>query len=177
MEKIEKCCNAGFHVWNILSWAKMLYLTGEFEYNEKLKAICSKDERNSILRTILNDLKISDSYYYEKLLIKEEQYTELFSVCKKHNVKILEYYQYFVNSNRDEAIGMYFNECIKKASTLSGRSSYNRLCTAISDFGKCYGSDAALKIIESLKVNHKRQPAFIDELCTIERKLKNFHKE
>ena len=147
---------------------------GELDFNEKLKAICGKDEWNSILRTILDELKISDSYYYEKLLIKEEQYTELFLVCKKHK-KILEYYQYFINSNRNEAIDMYFEECIKKASTLSGRSSYNRLCTAISDFGKCYGLDEALKIIECLKNNHKRQPAFIDELCTIERKLKKFH--
>jgi len=146
---------------------------GEFEYNEKLKTICSEDEWNNTLRVILDYLRKNNSYHYETILVKEQQYKELFSVCKKNKGKILKYYPYFTETDRDEAITIFFEECIKEASQLCARNAYNRLCLTIGEFGKCYGLEEALKITECLKNNHRRKPAFVDELCSVERKLKN----
>lgn len=149
---------------------------GEFDYNEKLEAICTKEEWNNVLRTILDDLRNNNSYHYENLLVKEQQYKELFLFCKKERKEIFKYYSYFTETNREEAIAMFFEECIEEASQLNGRSSYNKLCATIYEFGKCYGLDEALRIIECLKASHRRKPAFIDELCAVERRLKNYLK-
>ncbi len=105
---------------------------------------------------------------YERILVKEEQLDELFSVCQMFKFKILEYYPYFVKNNKEAAQKLFYGEAVREASTLYDRNGYNKLCQKILNFGKVYGQDKAQEIIDVLKVNHKRQRAFIDELMRIE---------
>ena len=147
-------------------------IDGHFDYNEQLKEICSADEWKKQLRIIIDAVKIKNLYRYTELLIKEQQFDELFVLCKNHNYKILEFYSYFAFSHREEAAQMFFKEAINHASKLCDRRGYNELCNTIKDFGKYYGADKAVKIIDVLKINHKRQRAFLDELRKIESSLR-----
>ncbi len=141
---------------------------GEFSYIEQLKEICTNEEWKKILSDIIDKIKKKSQFDYERILVKEEQFDELFSVCQKFKFKILEYYPYFAKNNKEAAQKLFYSEAVREASILHDRSGYNKLCQKILNFGKVYGQDKAQEIIDVLKANHKRQRAFIDELMHIE---------
>lgn len=139
----------------------------ELEYLDKLKRICDNDEWKQKLGDVLSYLKNENRYSYKSVLIKENMIDDLFEMCKERPADILELHKYFTNKHTEEAKSLFKAEAIKEASGLSSRAQYQGLCAKISKFGECYSKEDMMKIINILRVDHKRQRAFIDELNKI----------
>ena len=146
--------------------AKELLISGNIEFYEDLKELYINEWdsfypklKNEFVEKGLNKLNL-----YPQILIKENDLEELLEFIRADVRRIGEYDELLINDYKDdvdEIYCFYINEISKLA---SNRKEYKKVCKIIKRYRELFGDIKTYKIVRELQVQHKKRPAFIDEL-------------
>ena len=146
--------------------AKELLISGNIEFYEDLKELYINEWdsfypklKNEFVEKGLNKLNL-----YPQILIKENDLEELLEFIRADVRRIGEYDELLINDYKDdvdEIYCFYINEISKLA---SNRREYKKVCKIIKRYRELFGDIKTYKIVRELQVQHKKRPAFIDEL-------------
>ena len=101
---------------------------------------------------------------YPQILIKENDLEELLEFIRADVRRIGEYDELLIKDYKDdvdEIYCFYINEISKLA---SNRKEYKKVCKIIKRYKELFDDIKTYKIVRELQVQHKKRPAFIDEL-------------
>ncbi|EIJ82206.1 hypothetical protein PB1_04710 [Bacillus methanolicus PB1] len=141
---------------NMLYYLKLKKLYQQEEWKEVLKGIVERFEKQQY-----------QSFVYEKILIEEILVVQLLEYCKRNNSRIADLYQYFIKDFFDEVNTLFVNYIKQSAEEAANRRQYKNVCSMIKTFKKACGKTNVHRLIEDLKQQNKRRPAFLDELRKI----------
>ncbi|WP_033826562.1 hypothetical protein NST54_13490 [Caldifermentibacillus hisashii] len=127
------------------------------------------DEWPQLLTKILADFEQRQyiPHTYIEIVIEEKRYDKLLEYCKRHIYYIESYYQYLINDYYEETKELFRMYIEKIACQASNRSQYRKVCHIIQTYKNNFGKNQAQSLINELKQENKRRPAFIDELSKI----------
>lgn len=179
------------HTWGLDKWKKPRYeaykamrdiknqealgkeflLRGHLEYYEDLKEL-HKEDYNKFYSSLKEELRAKtgtgEYSVFRKLVEKENDIEELMNIVRKEPDTLSKYIKLLMNTYGDEVLVLYRNNIEKRAEKACARNRYRDVCYMITDYRR-YENEKSVKIlIEKLKKEHKRRPAFIDELSKIE---------
>lgn len=142
---------------------------GDFTYYGKLKQLYDMDEWPKISAKILANFEqrqyIPDTYL--QIVIEEKRYDKLLEYCKRHIHYIESYYQHIITDYYEETKELFRMYIEKMACLASNRLQYRKVCRIIRTYKDNFGKNQAQSLVNELKQENKRRPAFIDELSKI----------
>lgn len=144
---------------------RFLY-SGDYSYYEPLAGMYRPDEWNRVSEVIIAHFE-QGSYLpaaYVKILIHEKRYEKLLNYCRNHPYEIENLHPYLAKTYPDEVKRIFTATIENGAAGSSNRSQYRQVCYKIRTFKKACGKRAADALIQKLKQQYARRPAFIDEL-------------
>ncbi|MCL2520080.1 MAG: hypothetical protein FWE37_03610 [Spirochaetaceae bacterium] len=156
--------------------AKELLLAGYFEYFTKYKTLIKVKEWPLLRKELLSAIKKlkDDSDYtwfkysgteplYTKVLIAEEMWRELLAYCDKNKGFIPHYAHLLLPYYSDETESIFTIYILESAQKASDRKRYKAVVELVKSYQKTFNKNA-VELLEKLRKDHARQPAFIDEL-------------
>lgn len=179
------------HTWGVDKWKKLRYeaykamrdnknqealgkeflLRGNFEYYEDLKELHKEDYDNfySNFKEELRAKTGTGEYsVFRKLIEKENDIEELMNIVRKEPDTLSKYIKLLMNTYGDEVLVLYRKNIENRAENACARNMYKDVCYMITDYRRYENEKSVKMLIEKLKKEHKRRPAFIDELSKIE---------
>lgn len=157
---------------DMINLAKELFLDGNFNYYDELKALYKGNERE-IYEELKDKLKYNKNSFnwkikemYLKLIVLENDLDEIMSYVREDNSYIEKYADILVNKFYDEVKDVYINLIKKEAEAANCRSSYNTVCHSIKRAHVLFKDDINI-LVKEFYITYKRKPAFIDELNNI----------
>ena len=146
--------------------AKDLLIDGNIAFYEEIKELYInewdsfyKELKNEFVKKGLNKLN-----FYPQILIKENDLEELLEFVRDDVRRIGDYDELLIKDYKDdvdEIYSFYINEMSKLA---SNRREYKKVCRIIKRYKELFGDLKTYNIVRQLQVQHKKRPAFIDEL-------------
>jgi hypothetical protein len=152
------------------SLAPEFVMAGNFDYYLKLKSLYKTAAWPAVLERILVMMekdRYARSDIYVKILIQEHLTDRILRYCQKYNSSITELYKHLLpehSSDVEQIFLQYIRSCAQEASS---RGAYNKVCGIIEYYAKARGKKRAEAIIQELREQHRRQPAFLDELTRV----------
>lgn len=149
--------------------ALQLLFENHFEYYSKLKSLYPLSEWKEILQGIVNyfENKSYQSSVYLKILIEEDLKERLIQYCNKNLYSIEHLYPYLIEDYYEEVCYLYEKYIESEASMSSNRKQYKGVCKLIKSYKKVFGDSNAKRLINNLRAEYERRPAFLDELSKI----------
>ena len=151
--------------------AKESLIRGKFEYYEDLKTL-HKEDYNSFYSAIKEELKAKTGMWenstFRKLIEKENDIQEIMEIVRKEPNKLSKYIKCLMDRYSDEVLALYRKYIKDEAEKAYTRERYRAVCYMIVDYRKYESEQRINELIIELKIQHKRRPAFIDELSKIE---------
>lgn len=151
--------------------AKEFLFKGHFEYYEDLKELHEEDY-NSFYSDLKQQLKAKtgtgEYSIFRKLIEKENDVEEMIDIVRKEPDAIPKYIKLLMHTHGDEVLVLYRNNIENRAEKACARNMYRDVCYMISDYRRYESEQSVNEFIGKLKMEHKRRPAFIDELSKIE---------
>ena len=179
------------HTWGLDKWKKPRYeaykamrdiknqealgkeflLRGNFEYYEDLKEL-HKEDYNNFYSNFKEELRAKtgtgEYSVFRRLIEKENDIEELMNIVRKEPDTLSKYIKMLMNTYGDEVLVLYRNNIENRAEKACDRNMYRDVCNMITDYRRYENKKSVKMLIEKLKKEHKRRPAFIDELRKIE---------
>ncbi|WP_291579603.1 SWIM zinc finger family protein [Clostridium sp. UBA6640] len=150
--------------------AKELLFDGDFEYYKELKSLVTGD-KSGFYNKLKEELKISHTWMskdiYLKLIIDENDLDEIMEIVRKNPETIEDYASMLIDKFKDEVLEIYESHIKLQADRSSSRNQYQGICRMLKRYEKIAGSGDKQRIVNELKILHKRRPAFLDELRKI----------
>ncbi|NLW40448.1 MAG: hypothetical protein GXY96_05920 [Tissierellia bacterium] len=150
--------------------ARKLFLEGNFEYYEELKAMHKGREKELYNEILVKIRKGRDWYWnnlYVKLIVYENDLEELLNYVKNNLHQIEEYANILFEKYPDEVIDIYKDYILSTAKAASNRSKYRNVCSIIERYSEFVSVENLKDIINKLRSLYKNRPAFLDELSKI----------
>lgn len=150
--------------------AKEFLFKGDFDYCEDLKELHGEDYNN-----FYNDLKeelkaktgTGEYSTFRKLIEKENDVEEMIDLVRKEPDTIPKYIKLLMNTHSEEVLVLYRSNIENRAEKACARNLYRDVCYMIVDYRRFENEQSVKALIEKLKNEYKRRPAFIDELSRI----------
>ena len=101
---------------------------------------------------------------YMSILHKEQQWPLLMEEVSRRPEQITAYGSALIHYDQQRTIALYEAMILQRARSATQRSMYAHVCDGIRSLYKAGGGDKALELIARLQNEHKRKPAFQDEL-------------
>lgn len=150
--------------------ATKLFLEGNFEYYEELRAM-HKGREKELYNEILAKIRKGRDWYwnnlYVKLIVYENDLEELLNYVKNNLHQIEEYANILFEKYPDEVIDIYKDYILSTAKAASNRSKYRNVCSIIERYSEFVSVENLKDIINKLRSLYKNRPAFLDELSKI----------
>jgi hypothetical protein len=150
----------------------LFLLSGEWKYYERLKAAVSKEEWKETLDKILAHTA-TNGYGRTKLteiFLREQMFdVALEEVLAQKSIRSLRgYHKKLANMYPKEYFGAYEELIYTFAESRMGREHYRDVASILEGMKGIKGFESGVKeIVERLRRENKRKPAFIDELKTV----------
>lgn len=107
------------------------------------------------------------STVFSKILILEKDFERLLLICRRNISKITEFGALFPREYKQDVEQLYRSFILEQARIASDRSMYKKVCHFLKDYGRVCGNDVMNELVQKIKSEHPRQPAFLDELGVI----------
>lgn len=146
---------------------EQLLLAGNGDYYAMLKGMYDAKEWSMKREQLLDQLERRSSYLYGRCIVEEKLTARILTFCQRNTYLIKDYYKHLVGVYDEETEAIFEEEILENALAATSRSQYNRVCGLIAIMQKAGYIDGATKLIDTLKQQNKRRPAFIDELNKI----------
>jgi hypothetical protein len=146
--------------------AKEFVLGNDGEFYPLLKSLYTSEEWNNVLLEIVETFE-NKSYQpdiYVKILIEENLDTHLLKYCQNNPPKIVHLYEHLIAIYPDEVNEVFKDYIQYMAKEANERRKYKEVCKIIRTYKEACGTNKAEEIIEDLKKQHARRPAFLEEL-------------
>lgn len=150
--------------------AKELLFDGDFEYYKELKPLVIDDESvfyNKLKEELKNSRGWRSRDIYLKLIIDENDLDEIMEVVRKNPETIEDYASMLIDKFKDEVLKIYESYIKSQSDYSSSRNQYQGICRMLKRYEKIAGREDKQRIVDELKILHKRRPAFLDELRKI----------
>jgi hypothetical protein len=147
----------------------LFLMSGEWKYYERLKMAASKEEWQETLNRILADFA-ADRYYKGKLIeiyLREQMYdAAMREVMSQKSISSLRsYHKDLANLYPKEYFEAYNELIFPFAECRMGRDHYREVVSHLKDMKAIEGFESEVReIVERLRRENKRKPAFIEEL-------------
>lgn len=155
---------------SIYKYARQLFLEqGEFEYYEKLKAICSPEQWKQEVKTLMSETKRGKgwlSLVHPEICIREKEW-ESFLEWVKENVSMhtLEHYHRHLADHFPEPLLSLYEQCCRESlANAAGRSRYQEVCRVLRRMKKMGGDKTVLGLIKEFGETYKNRRALLEEL-------------
>ena len=143
--------------------AELFVNKGEFSYYAKLKALFTSGEWREKLPALLGSVHKQNYGTYLKIIVCEKLTAPLLAHCERNKRDISEYASLLVPEYSQKVEKIFSEYIFESAKRSCSRGDYKAVCSIIKAY-KSYYPGGASEIIAALTANHKRQPAFLDEL-------------
>ena len=151
--------------------AKEFLMRGDLGYYEDLKEL-HRSDYNSFYNNFKEELRAktgtSEYSVFSKLLEKENDIEEMIVIVREEPDAISKYIKLLMNRYGEEVLEHYRKNIEDRADKACARNLYRDVCYMIADYRRYESEESVKVLIEKLKNQHKRRPAFIDELSRIE---------
>lgn len=144
--------------------AEELLLIGQREYYGHLKSLYESDEWKEKCEELLDALKMKNSYLYGYLIVEEQQIVRILAYCQQHRNAIVDYYQHLTGFYDKEVMELFATLIAEDAQFATNRSQYKAVAQLIAKMKLAGHPERATEIINQLKRQYYRRPAFVEEL-------------
>ena len=150
----------------------LFLLSGEWKYYERLKTAASKEEWKETLDKILAHIGVG-GYGRTKLIeiyLREQMFDAALRevMAQKSIHRLRDYHKKLANMYPKEYFGAYKELIYPYAECRMGREHYRDVASILKDMKGIKGFESDVQeIVERLRRENKRKPAFIDELKTL----------
>ncbi|MDR1639473.1 MAG: hypothetical protein LBT59_07250 [Clostridiales bacterium] len=157
----------------MIQTAEKLLSEGYASFYPKLKALLQANgkweaRRESVLEICRDHFGYSA---YMETLNSEGELALLFEQLKKHPEQIYTYGSALSKIYKEEIMEMYIKTLRSEADRASGRSAYSNVADRIKDFSQAGYNAEAIRLIEELKMVHKRRWSFVELLDSMGKML------
>lgn len=146
----------------------LLYFICENKYNyyPQLKKLYSETEWLVVLEDIFKTFESQhySPYAYLEIAIKENRKDKIIRYCECNPSAIKDLYPHLIDKYISEVSRLFENYIREEASFARDRKKYRAVCNIIKTYKKVCGAEDAQAIIDELKKENDRRPAFLDEL-------------
>ena len=147
-----------------------LLLGGDDAYFEKLKELYPPEEWKCKRNELLDSLETGSGRQraYLPILLREGDKTRILRYAQQnidhpfHNIYSL--YQYLLPDYQAEVRSMFYQRILNDSAHASDRKAYQAVCEGIGAYATACGKQLAEALIQKLKADYPRRPAFQDEL-------------
>ncbi|NMO94952.1 hypothetical protein [Paenibacillus lemnae] len=150
--------------------AKELLLDGDYAYYRELENLHQGD-KEELYRSILKELKQADGWrareVYLQLISKRNDLDEMMMYVKANPHMIEDYAPRLFPEYPEETAEIYSSYISSAAGSSSNRKEYRRVCGILKRYKKIAGKPRQEQLIEQLKAQYAKRPAFLDELDNI----------
>jgi hypothetical protein len=152
------------------SLAPEFIMAGDFDYFLKLKSLYKAagwaTARERLLVMIEKD-RYARSDIYVKIIVHEHLTERILRYCQKYNSEITKLYQHLLRKYSADVEQIFLEYIGLRAQQASSRTAYQEVCAIIEHYAKACGAKNAEAVIQELQEQHRRQPAFLDELSRV----------
>ncbi len=152
--------------------AKEFLLQGKIDYYEVLKKLHYKDF-DVFYDQLKAELKMKKGIgkysIFRELIEKENDLEEMITIVRADPEMVKKYIRLLINQYRDEVLTIYISYIENSAVKACDRNMYRDVCYLIADYRRYDNEENVKVLIDKLKKEHKRRPAFIDELNKLNR--------
>lgn len=120
-----------------------------------------KKSYNSLISELSSKLP---AYSYAEILKNEGEYEKLLSLVKSHRYLLKDYFKTIAKKYPEESFAMFYEYIVFTAKQSGSRPEYQSVCSEIAVLYNAGGKEKAKQLINFLKNEYKRKPAFQDEL-------------
>jgi hypothetical protein len=156
-------------IQSMINQAENILLSGDLDYYERLKSLHQKrGDWDAVYPQLLIKCKTSLSgYTYMKILSMENELTLLLEQAQSSLDSIFTCGAQLAAQYPDEVQALFVSAIRKEAASAENRTDYSGVCHKISVFHEANFSEQAFSLINELKKQYARRPAFVDELQKI----------
>lgn len=151
------------------SLAKELFMDGDFAFYQDLKELAADPEQlyNQLKQDVQKGSGWKAISLFQSLIKKENDLSEMLMFVQKNPGYIEEYADKLIGSYEDEIRKNYKESIESAACRASNRKGYQSVCQMIRRYGKLVGKQHEQVIVEGLRHDYRRKPAFMDELSKL----------
>lgn len=151
------------------SLAPEFIMDGDFDYYLKLKSLYKRGWAVALERLLLMMEKeqYGQSDIYVKILVHEHLAERILRYCQKNNSEITKLYKHLLPEHSSAVEQIFLQYIRSRAQQASNRTAYHEVCGTIGSYAKACGKKGAEAVIQELREQHRRQPAFLDELTRV----------
>ncbi|WP_142752229.1 SWIM zinc finger family protein [Neobacillus piezotolerans] len=148
--------------------ARELLMNNNSDFYPIYKGLFPPGEWELEKESILNELENQNfSSVYRHIIESESETSRILLYCQNHKIEIMNLYEHIIEDYPRE-VSVLFSSYIKQQSKEAGdRKKYKGVCKVIRTYKKACGSGDANLLIDHLKSQYQRRPAFIEELNKI----------
>ncbi|MBC3796006.1 SWIM zinc finger family protein [Acetobacterium tundrae] len=152
--------------------AKELFLDGNFEYYQELKALNTGNE-TALYQSLKQELKALKNWrgreLYRTLIVDAKDLDAIMDFVRENPQSIETYAGMLKEKFKDEVIEIYQAYIKGAAGAARNRRDYQGVCRIIKQYNKIAGKKNQDTIIQELVAFYKKKPAFVDELSKVGR--------
>ena len=151
------------------SLALEFIMDGDFDYYLKLKSLYKQGWAVTLeqLLLMMEKKQYSRSDIYVKILVHEHLAERILRYCQKNIAEITKLYKHLLPEHSSAVEQMFLQYIRPLAQQASDRKAYHEVCGIIESYAKACGKKGAEAVIQELREQHRRQPAFLDELTRV----------
>lgn len=150
--------------------ARELLLDGDYTYYQELESLAGGDSED-FYRIILVELKKSGNWrtreVYLKLISDKDDRDEMLAYVRSNPSAIEDYAVRLSADYREEVERIYSDYIYKVAGSSANRKEYKQVCAILKRYRKIFDSSGLSRIVEKLRDEHSKRPAFLDELSKV----------
>ncbi|WP_409273482.1 SWIM zinc finger domain-containing protein [Neobacillus sp. SCS-31] len=148
--------------------ARELLMNNNLDFYPIHKGLFPPAEWEREKESFLNELESKDfSSVYRHIIESESETSRILRYCQNHRIEIMNLYEHIIEHYPRE-VSELFRSYIEYLSKEAGdRRKYKGVCKVIRTYKKACGSESAKLLIDHLKSQYQRRPAFIEELNKI----------
>ena len=149
--------------------AKELFMSGDFEYYEELKALVKNHTQfyAHLKQELQKETGWKARNLLKRLIEEENDIAEMMELVRETPKLVEQYASELVVPFKDEIQEIYAKYIKMAAHAASDRRRYQDVCRIIRRYEKVAGENLRDELVNELKDIYKRKPAFLDELGKI----------
>ncbi|WP_316570839.1 hypothetical protein [Neobacillus sp. YIM B06451] len=163
-----KTCEQMGDIENQKVLARELLMNNNSDFYPIYKGLFPPAEWEREKESLLNELESKDfSSVYRHIIESESETSRILRYCQNHKIEIMNLYEHIIEDYPYE-VSELFSSYIEYLSKEAGdRKKYQGVCKVIRKYKKACGSESAKLLIDHLKSQYQRRPAFLEELNKI----------
>lgn len=149
--------------------AKELFMAGDFAYYQELKELAENPAQYYV--QLKEELQRQSGWQakslFRSLIEEEHDVTELLAFVQANPQLIEQYADDLIKLYPEEIQAIYYAYIISKSAGALNRGAYQEVCRTIRRYAKIVGKQHQQSIVDELRKNYRRKPAFMDELSRV----------